>query len=70
MYITGTGQAILEFLRFKIGSGNHQGGISLLKKFLEIFGNMRLVSLKMTPHLTSDNFQILIINIFSKPCKI
>ena len=46
MYIAGIGQAVLELLSFKIGSGNHQRGISLLQKFLEIFGNMRLVSSK------------------------
>ena len=31
---------------------------------------MRLVSPKMTSHLTSHNFQTLEIEIFSKPCKI
>ena len=70
MYIAGIGQAILELLSFKVGSGNHQRGISLLQKFSDIFGNMRLVPLKMTSHLTSHNFQILKIEIFSKPCKI
>ena len=70
MYIAGIGQAVLELLSFKVGSGNHQRGISLLQKFSEIFGNMRLVSPKMTSHLTSHNFQILKIEIFSKPCKI
>ena len=70
IYITGIGQAVFELLSFKIRSGNHQRGISLPQKFSEIFGNMRLVSLKMTSHLTSDDFQILIIHIFSKPCKI
>ena len=68
MYITGIGQAVFQLLSFKVGSGNHHRGISLLQKFSEIFGNMRLVSLKMTSHLTSDNFQILI-DIFSKQCK-
>ena len=70
MYIAGIGQAILELLSFKVGSGNHQRGISLLQKFSDIFGNMRLVPLKITSHLTSHNFQILKIEIFSKPCKI
>ena len=56
MYIAGIGQAVLELLNFKVGSGNHQRGISLLQKFSDIFGNMRLVSLKMTSHLTSHNF--------------
>ena len=70
MYIAGIGQAVLELLSFKVGSGNPQKGISLLQKFSEIFGNMRLGSSKMTSHLTSHNFQILKIKIFSKPCKI
>ena len=75
MYIAGIGQAILELLSFKVGSGNHQMGspyfkISLLKKILDIFGNMRLVPLKMTSQLTSHNFQILKIEIFPKLCKI
>ena len=70
MYIPGIGQAILELLSFKVRPGNHQRGISLLQKFSETFGNMRLVSLKMTSHLTSHNFQILKIEIFSKPFKI
>ena len=56
MYIAGIGQAVLELLSFKVGSGNHQRGISLLQKFSDIFGNMRLVPLKMTSHLTSHNF--------------
>ena len=30
---------VLELLSFKVGSGNHQRGISLLQKFSEIFGN-------------------------------
>ena len=46
--ITGIGQAILELLSFKVESGNHQMGISLSQKFLEIFEIMRLISLKMT----------------------
>ena len=70
MYIAGIGQAVLELLSFKVESGNHQRGISLLQKFPDIFGNMRLVPLKMTSHLTSHNFQILKIKIFSKLCKI
>ena len=70
MYIAGVGQAVLELLSFKVESGNHQRGISLLQKFSDIFGNMRLVLLKMTSHLTSHNFQILKIEIFSKLCKI
>ena len=63
MYITGTGQAVLELLSFKVGSGNHKTGISLLQKFSEIFENMRLVSPRMTTH----NFQTLKIYIFFKP---
>ena len=70
MYITGIGEAVLEFLSFKVGSGNHQRGFSLLHKFSGIFRNIRLVSLKMTSHLTSQNFQISKIGLFSKPCKI
>ena len=45
-------------------------GISMLQKFSDVFGNMRLVPLKMTSHLTSHNFQILKTEIFSKLCKI
>ena len=70
MYITVISQAVLEFLSFKVGSRNHQTGISLLQKFSEIFGNMRLISPKMTLCLTSHNFQLLNIVIFSEPCKI
>ena len=70
MYIPGIGQAVLELLSFKVRPGNHQRGISLLQKFSETFGNMRLVSPKMTSHLTSNNFQILKIEIFSKSFKI
>ena len=70
MCIAGIGQAVLELLSFKVGSGNHQRGISLLQKFSESFGNMRLVSPKMTSHLTIHNIQILKIEIFSEPCKI
>ena len=53
MYITN------NILCFKVGSGNNQTGISLLKnfmetgisllkKFMETFGIMRLISRKMT----------------------
>ena len=55
---------------YKVEPGNHQRGISLLQKFSEIFVNMRLVSPKMKSHLTSRNFQILKLDIFSKPSKI
>ena len=57
MYIAGIGQAVLELLSFKVESGNHQRGISLLQKISDIFGNMRLIPLKMTSHLTSHNFK-------------
>ena len=67
MYIAGIGHAVLELLSFKVGPGNHQRGIFLLQKFSEIFVNMRLVSPKMTSHLTSHNFQISRIETFSKP---
>ena len=70
IYIAEIGQAVLELLSFKVESGNHQRGISLLQEFSDIFGNMRLVPLKMTSHLTSHNLQILKIEIFSKLCKI
>ena len=70
MYITAIGQTVLELLSFKVGSRNDQTGIPLLQKFSEIFGNMRLISPKMTSYLTSHNFQILKIDIFSKRCKI
>ena len=33
IYIAGIGQAVLELLSFKVGSGNHQRRISLLQKF-------------------------------------
>ena len=68
--IAGIGQAVLELLSFKVGSGSHQRGISLPQKFSEKFGYMRLISLKMTSYLTSHNFQRLEIGIFSKPFKI
>ena len=51
MYITGIGQAVLESVSFKVEPGNYRRGISSLQKFSEIFGNIRLVSLKMTSHL-------------------
>ena len=64
MYIAGIGQAVLEVLSFKDGSGSQQRGISLLQKFSDIFVDMRLVPLKMTSHLRSHNFKILKIEIF------
>ena len=70
MYFAGIGKVVLELLSFKFGSGNHQRRVSLLQKFLDIFGNIRLVLLKLMSHLTSHNFQILKIEIFSKLCKI
>ena len=62
-------ESVLELLSFKVGPGNHQRETSLLQKLSEIFGNMRLVSPKMTSHLTSHNFQILKIEILAKLCK-
>ena len=59
MYIAGIGHTVLKLLSFKVRPGNHQRGISLLQKFLEIFGNMKLVSPTMTSHLISYNFKIL-----------
>ena len=70
MYMAGIGQAVLKLLSLKVESGNHQKGISLPWKVSDVFGNMRLVPLKMTSHLTSHNFQILKIQIFLKLCKI
>ena len=70
MYIAGIGQAVLELLSFKVGSGNHQRGMSLLQKFSEIFSIMRLVTLKITSYLTSLNFQILKIEMVAKLYKI
>ena len=70
MYIARIGQVVLKLLSLKVESGNHQKGMSLLQKVSDIFGNMRLVPLKMTSHLTSHNFQILKIQIFLKLCKI
>ena len=58
MCVTGIGQAVLELLSFEVGSRNHQRGISLPRKFSEIFGNMRLVSPKMMSHLTNRNYKI------------
>ena len=69
-HIAGIDQAVLELLSFKVESGNHQRGISLLHKFSDVFGNMRHVPLKMTSRLTSHNFQILKIEIFSKLCRL
>ena len=68
MYVAEIGQAVLELLSFKFGSGNHHRGISLFQNFSDIFGNMRLVPLKITSHLTSHNVQILQIEMFSKLC--
>ena len=68
MYIAEIGQAILELLSFKVGSGNHQRGLSILQKCSDIFSDMRLLPLKLTSHLTF--FQIIKIEIFSKLCKI
>ena len=65
LYTAGIGQAVFELLSFKVGSGN-----LLTSEISDIFGNMRLAPLKMTSHLTSHNFQILKIEIFSKLCKI
>ena len=64
VYIAGVGQAVLELLSFKVESGNRQKGISLLQKFSDIFGNTRLVPLKMTSQLTSHNFQTLKLRYF------
>ena len=70
MYVTGSDQAILELLGFRVSSGSSQRGISLLQTFSEIFANIRLVSPKMISHLTSHNFQASKIEIFSWPHKI
>ena len=70
MYITVIDLAVLKLSSFKFGSGNHQIGISSLQKFSEIFGNMMLILPKVRSYLTSRNFQVLKIEIFSKPCKI
>ena len=64
MCITGIGQAVLKLLSFDVWSGTRTEGES------SYFGNLRFVSLKMTSHYTSLNFQTLEIEIFSKPCKI
>ena len=66
MYSTVIGQAI-ELLRFKVGVKESPNGNLLTS---EIFGNMRLISPKMMSYLTSHNFKILKIEIFSKPCKV
>ena len=55
---------------FKLSQGITKGESPYFRNFWDIFGNMRLVLLKMTSHLTSHNFQILKIEIFSKLCKI
>ena len=70
--ITVIGQAVLELLSFKVGSSwvKESPNGDLLQNFSEIFGLMRLISPKMTSYLTSRNFQILNIEISSKPCKI
>ena len=70
MYIAEIGHAVFELLCFKVEAGYHQRGIPLFQKLSKIFGNMTLVSPKMTSHLTSHNFQMLKIEIFSKLCKI
>ena len=70
MCITGIGEAVLELLSFEVGSRNHQRGIFLPQKFSEIFGNMRLVSPRMTSHLTNHSFQTLKTEIFSEQCKV
>ena len=48
MHITVIGQAVLELLSYKVGSGNHQTGISLLQNFS---GNLR----KYEAHFTENN---------------
>ena len=63
------GQAVLELLSFKFGSGNHQRGMSLLQKFLDIF------AVRSTGNdVTSDKSQCpdtkLKIEIFPELCKI
>ena len=68
MYVAGIGQAVLVLLSFKVVRESPKG--NLLQKFSDIFGNMRLVPLKMMSHLTSHNFQIFKIEIFSKLCEI
>ena len=55
MYIAGIGQAILELLSFKVGSGNHQRGISLLQKLSDI---LRWYEARSTENdVTSDKSQ-------------
>ena len=56
----GIGQAVLQLLSLKIGSEYHLAGIFLVQK-------SSVVSPKMTTHLTSHNFQISKIGIFSEP---
>ena len=67
MYITVIGQAVLELSSLKVGSGESPNGNLFTS---EIFGNMKLISSKMTSYLTSHNFQVLEIEIFSEPFKI
>ena len=71
MYVTVIGQAVLELLSLKVMSGNLQMEISLLQNFRKPSEyEVRLISPKMTSNQTSHNFQILKIDIFSKPCKV
>ena len=61
MYFTGIGQAILELLSFKIKSGNHQRGISLLQK-----GPVKLIKRVKIAHSflqsVSDQFHVIILS--------
>ena len=66
--MTGTGQAALELSSFKRNKGIIKEESPHPRNY--VFGNARLVSMKMTSHMTSHNFQILKIEIFSKPCMI
>ena len=59
-----------SYSALKLSQGITKGESPCFQKFSDIFGNMRLVPLKMTSHLASHNFQILKIEIFSKLCKI
>ena len=70
MYIAEINQAVLELLSLKFGSGNHRREIYFLQKFLDIFGNMTLVTMIIMTHLICHNFQIIKIEIFSKLHKI
>ena len=54
-YIAEIGQAVLGLLSFKVGPGNHQRGLLLLKEFSDIFRNMRLDE----NDVTSDKSQFL-----------